>query len=68
MPDRDGSKSSSTAVKAEDRLASALRENLFRRKAQARARANSGDAGHVASNSTHSDDMQSSETKPDVKG
>ena len=68
MPDRDGSKSSSTAVKAEDRLASALRENLFRRKAQARARAKSGDAGHVASNSTHSDDRQSSETKPDVKG
>jgi len=68
MPDRDGSKSSSTAVKAEDRLASALRENLFRRKAQARARANSGDTGNTASNSASLNDVKSSETKSDVKG
>ncbi|MGB2106655.1 MAG: hypothetical protein ACPH8B_00640 [Candidatus Puniceispirillum sp.] len=68
MPDRDGSKSSSTAVKAEDRLASALRENLFRRKAQARARANSGDAGNAASKSVSMNDVKSSVTKSDVKG
>ena len=68
MPDRDRSKSSSTEVKVEDRLASALRENLFRRKAQARARANGGDACNAASNCTHSDNMKLSETKPDVKG
>ncbi|MGB0690164.1 MAG: hypothetical protein ACPGOZ_05720 [Candidatus Puniceispirillum sp.] len=68
MPDRDGSKSSSTAVKAEDRLASALRENLFRRKAQARARANSGDVGNAASKSASLNDVKSSETESDVKG
>jgi hypothetical protein len=52
----------------EDRLASALRENLFRRKAQARARATSDKADNDETNSIVSDDSKSFDSKPDMKG
>lgn len=66
MSNRERSKS--TGVNAEDRLASALRENLFRRKAQARARANSGDTAYASPNNGTSGDIKSPETKSDMKG
>lgn len=66
MSDRERPKS--TAANADDRLASALRENLFRRKAQARARAHNADAVDTSSHNTISDDRQSSDAKSDMKG
>ncbi|ADE39565.1 hypothetical protein [Candidatus Puniceispirillum marinum] len=66
MSDRERSKS--TASNADERLASALRENLFRRKAQARARAHSGDTAKASSHNTISDDRQSSDAESDMKG
>ena len=65
MSDRE--KSKSTGLNPEDRLASALRENLFRRKAQARARAHNSDAAGTSSNSM-SDDIKSSDSKSNMKG
>lgn len=66
MSDRERSKS--TGAHADDRLASALRENLFRRKTQARARATSDKAVNTASNNIISDDTKLSEAKSDMKG
>ena len=64
----DHERAKSTAANADDRLASALRENLFRRKAQARARAHNANAVDTLSHNTISDDRQSSDTESDMKG
>lgn len=68
MSDRE--KSKSTAANADERLAAALRENLFRRKAQARARAraHSDDTAKASSHNNISDERKSSDAKTGMKG
>jgi hypothetical protein len=68
MSDRDESKKIPAGSQTEDRLALALRENLFRRKAQARARATSGEVVNSVSNSTSLDEIKMSENKSGMKG
>ena len=68
MSDRDDSKKIPAGSQTEDRLALALRENLFRRKAQARARATSGEVVNSVSNSTSLDEIKMSENKSGMKG
>jgi hypothetical protein len=67
MSDRDGSKRKPNGVNAENRLALALRENLHRRKAQARARASTAETANESSNST-SLGFELPENELDMKG
>ena len=67
MSDRDGSKRNPNGVNVENRLALALRENLHRRKAQARARASTAETANESSNST-SLGFELPENELDMKG
>ena len=68
MSDRDESKKIPAGSQTEDRLALALRENLFRRKAQARARATCGEVVNSVSNGTSLNEIKMSENKSGMKG